>query len=392
MSRGRAMRPVLELSQRLAATSTAAERERLVAAFAAEHQFPLMDEETAVFFARMPDMESVYLVHWVFGLEGRQALLRLQDTDAFYLPVELPAGARVEYKYEVVDKAGKRGWIRDPLNPQRAFDPFGSNSVCAMPGYQHPRWAEPDQDSRPGQLVSFTHHSEVYGEPREVQVYLPQEYRAHKRYPVVLCHDGPDYLEYASLRQVLDNLIARREVAPLIVAFTAGKERNREYGADPRQPTYLVEELLPALQERFGISESPEDRGLMGASFGAVSSLFCAWSHPGVFGRLFLQSGSFVFTDIGHHGRSPLFDPVVEFVNEFRQDAGRIRPCRVFLSCGTFESLIWFNRSIAPMLREAGVPARFVEASDGHNWIAWRDQLRNGLAWLFPGQLWMYYE
>lgn len=392
MSRGRAMRPVLELSQQLAATDSSVERSRLVDAFVRDHTFPLVDEETAVFFARLADTASVHLVHWVFGLEGRQALLRLQDTDAFYLPVELPPASRVEYKYEIVDHAGKRGWIRDPLNPQRAFDPFGSNSVCAMPGYEAPRWAEPDPDTRPGSLEAFRLASTVYGGARDIQVYLPREYKSHKRYPLVLCHDGPDYLEYATMQRVLDNLIARREVAPLIVAFTSGGERNREYGADPRQPEFLVNELLPAMVERYGVSENPDDRGLMGASFGAVASLYTAWQHPGVFGRLLLQSGSFVFTDIGHHGRSPLFDPVVDFVNEFRRDVGRIRPCRVFLSCGTFESLIWFNRSIAPMLREAGVPARFVEASDGHNWIAWRDQLRNGLSWLFPGQLWMYYE
>ena len=30
---------------------------------------------------------------------------------------------------------------------------------------------------------------------------------------------------------------------------------------------------------------------------------------------------------------------------------------------------------------------RFVEARDGHNWENWRDRLREGLSWLFPGPL-----
>ena len=64
----------------------------------------------------------------------------------------------------------------------------------------------------------------------------------------------------------------------------------------------------------------------------------------------------------------------------------------MFLSCGQFESLIWFNRSLGPLLRQAGIDTRFVEAPDGHNWIAWRDRLREGLSWLFPGRLWMMYE
>lgn len=385
-----AMRPILELSQQLAVAGSG--HRELVDAFVSAHAFPLTDAGTAVFFLRIEGAREAYLVHWVFGLEGRQPLVRLVDTDAFYLPVELPAAARVEYKFEIVDGDGQRRWIHDPLNPQRAFDPFGSNSVCAMPGYQPPRWARPDPLSRPGTLTHFTHHSAIYGEERRTEIYLPSEYKPGKRYPLVLCHDGHDYLKFAEIQQILDNLIARHEVAPLIVAFTSGGDRNREYGADPRQADFLVHELLPQISGRFGISDDPAERGLMGASFGAVSSLSCAWRHPGVFGRLLLQSGSFVFTDIGHHGRSELFDPVVDFVNDFRADPGRIAADRVFLSCGTFESLIWFNRSLAPLLRQAGVEARFEEASDGHNWIAWRDQLRDGLAWLFPGHLWMHYE
>jgi enterochelin esterase family protein len=385
------MRPILELSRRIDRDPSKADQE--LAAFVSQHQLPLTDDETAVFFYwdRGSSVDSVFLLHWVFGLESRQPFLRLGNSGAFYLPVELPHKARVEYKLEVV-RGGSISWVRDPHNPRQAFDPYGSNSVCAMPGYQEPRWIAPEPGARTGRIVSFGHKSEVYGGDREIQVYLPSEYGPSKRYPLMICHDGRDYLRFASIQTVLDNLIARHEVAPLLVAFTNGHDRNREYGADPRQPKYVVEELLPTLRERFGVSDDPSDLGIMGASFGGVTSLFTAWTYPGVFGKLLLQSGSFVFTDIGHHGRSPLFDPVVQFVNAFRNDPGRIDARRVFLSCGQFESLIWFNRSLGPLLRDAGVDTRFVESSDGHNWIAWRDRLREGLTWLFPGRLWMYYE
>jgi enterochelin esterase family protein len=106
---------------------------------------------------------------------------------------------------------------------------------------------------------------------------------------------------------------------------------------------------------------------------------------------LFLQSGSFVFTDVGAHDRGPLFDPVVSFVNAFREDPGRI-DARVFMSCGIFESLIYYNRSLVTLLRDSGIDVRFVESQDGHNWIGWRDRLRDGLTWLFPGHLWFVYE
>jgi enterochelin esterase family protein len=35
---------------------------------------------------------------------------------------------------------------------------------------------------------------------------------------------------------------------------------------------------------------------------------------------------------------------------------------------------------------------RYVEARDGHNWENWRDRLRVGLSWLFPGPLLLVYE
>ena len=64
----------------------------------------------------------------------------------------------------------------------------------------------------------------------------------------------------------------------------------------------------------------------------------------------------------------------------------------MFVSCGTYESLIHYNRSIFPVLQKTGADVRLVEVPDGHNWENWRDRLREGLTWLFPGPLWMVYE
>jgi enterochelin esterase family protein len=82
---------------------------------------------------------------------------------------------------------------------------------------------------------------------------------------------------------------------------------------------------------------------------------------------------------------------VVAFVNRYREKPVRCAE-QVFLSCGVYESLIYENRSFAPLLAKTGMDVRFVEAWDGHNWENWRDRLREGLSWLFPGPLWMIYE
>ena len=384
------MNPLTELLKQVVADPDHASK--ALESFVAENQLPLFDGGMATFFFWIDEpLEAVYLVHWVFGLESRQQFHRVPHTDAWYLRLELPPRARIEYKMEIHHSGGTR-WVRDPHTPLHAFDPFGSNSVCATPGYVEPPWVDVEPGVRPGEMTSFTFDSEVYGDQREIKVYLPQEYKPHKQYPLLICHDGDDYLQFAAMKEVLDNLIQRREVRPLVVAFTRGHDRNREYGANPRQPAFLVDEVLPEVRRRFGISDDPRELGLMGASFGGVSSLYCAWTRPGVFGRLLLQSGSFVFTDVGDHGRGELWDPVVEFVNRLRETPDRLGHPRIYMSCGTFESLITFNRALAPLLREAGHDVRFDEANDGHNWIAWRDRLREGLTWLFPGFLWMYYD
>ena len=82
---------------------------------------------------------------------------------------------------------------------------------------------------------------------------------------------------------------------------------------------------------------------------------------------------------------------MVEFVNELRGAPGRPAD-RIFLSAGVYESLIYFNRSLLPVLQGTGADVRLVEAQDGHNWENWRDRMRDGLTWLFPGPLWMFYE
>ena len=36
--------------------------------------------------------------------------------------------------------------------------------------------------------------------------------------------------------------------------------------------------------------------------------------------------------------------------------------------------------------------AKSSNAAHGHNWENWRDRLRGGLSYLFPGPLWLVYE
>jgi enterochelin esterase family protein len=353
-------------------------------------QIPIVEGPSVTFVWR-GEANGVSLRHWIFGLESDSALRRIPNTDLWYLTLDIPHGSRVEYKFEV-HRHDRSEWIEDPRNPNRARDPFGANSVLQGEGYVEPDWVRPDPTSRSGKLEPFTIESRAFGGTRGGQVYLPARFRKTRLYPIVVVHDGRDYLNFAVMKTVLDNLIERLEIPDMIVAFTDSPDRLREYANCEQHARFLTEELLPELTKRFPIIDRPQSRCLVGASFGAVAAFSTAYRYPGVWGRLLLQSGSFAFTDIGKRNRrGPLFDKVVEFVNHVRSEPIAVSE-RVFMSCGVYESLIYENRSLVPLLDSTGMQTKFVEARDGHNWENWRDRLREGLSWLFPGPVMFIYE
>lgn len=361
-----------------------------VDAFLEGRACPIVEGSNVTFVWR-GEADGVNLRHWIYGLESANALARIPNTDLWYLVFDIPNGSRVEYKFEI-HRGGSSTWIEDPRNPNRARDPFGANSVMQAEGYEEPDWAKPDPDARPGLLEPFGFHSKAFGGQRTGHIYLPARFRRTRLYPLVVVHDGSDYLNFASMKTVLDNLIHRLEIPDMIVAFTDSPDRIREYPNDERHARFLTEELLVDLTARLPLLDRPQARCLMGASFGGVAAFSTAYRYPGVWGRLLLQSGSFAFTDIGKHNRrGPLFDRVVEFVNQVRDEPKAVSE-RVFVSCGVYESLIYENRSLIPLLDSTGMQVRFVESRDGHNWENWRDRLREGLSWLFPGPLMFIYE
>ena len=351
--------------------------------------FPLVEGRMVTIVFQGP-ADEVNLRHWIYGLPSSQPLTRLHGTDLWFLVLDLPEGSRMEYKLEVVQR-GMHRLIRDPLNPNLAHDPYGANSVVHGTGYQVPDWTEPDAEARRGSIEEIEVESAAFGDRRPIRLYVPARFREERRYPLLVVHDGSDFARFAGLDTVLDNLIHRLEIPPMIVAMTDPSDRLREYADDERHGRFLTEDLVPYLETNYPIEPTPSARGLVGASFGAVATLATAWRHPGYFGNLFLLSGSFAFTDIGDHDRGPLFDPVVDFVQAFRADPGRPAE-RVYQCCGTYESLISYNRSLFPILQSTGMEVRYEEARDGHNWENWRDRLRQGLSWLFPGPLWVVYE
>ena len=337
------------------------------------------------------DADGAWICQRIVGLPDRLAMRRLHESDLWYLVLELPAGSRVEYQIEI-----RRGEhyerFNDPLNPRLSHSPMGSSSVCFGAGYETPDWVLPDPDAREGSLRDLVVRSRALKREARVTVYLPARFRPTASYPLLVVHDGGDFLQYASMKTVLDNLIHRLDVAELVVAFTHPGERLDEYADSPAHSRFLRDELVPELETALPLVGQRAGRCLLGSSFGAVASLSAAYRSQETYGSLVLMSGSFVFTDIGmEHGGGPMFDPVVKFVNRYRAKPRRVAD-QIFMSCGVYEPLIGPNRSMVHVFENTGMRVHYTEARDGHSWENWRDRLRDALSWVYPGPQKLYYE
>jgi enterochelin esterase family protein len=306
---------------------------------------------------------------------------RVAATTLWYVVLKVPERSRINYQIEVV-RGEHVERFNDPLNPKLSHSPFGAISVCFSFGYTNPEWTFPDPDAPSGELTELVVESHALERDCRVTLYLPAGFSRTKTYPLLVVHDGGEFLQYAAAKTVLDNLIHRGEIPPMIAAFLHPKDRLVEYANSAEHANFLTNELLAHLEMEFPLTGDRSGRMLLGASFGAVAALSTAYASPATYGSLILLSGSFVSADAGtDHGGGPAFDPVVQFVNRYRARPRHVAE-RLFVSCGLYEPLIIPNRSIVPIFRSAGMHVRYVESRDGHTWENWRDQLRDALWWV----------
>ena len=350
--------------------------------FLARYEAPLVEDRFCTFLFR-GEADTVRLAVRIIGLPDRLPMRRVQNTDLWYVILEVPEGSRIEYQLEVC-REGRTEVLNDPLNPKISYGPVGNSSVCFGHGYVTPDWTIPDPEAPPGELRDLVVYSDALGSEYPVTLYLPARAHLTGTYPLLFVHDGGDFLRYAAFQTVLDNLIHRGLMAETVVAFLHPKDRLTEYADSAEHAEFVTKELLPLLESELPLSRSPSSRCLLGSSFGAIASLSTARRYPGMYGSLVLMSGSFVFASNGApHGGGPAFDPVVEFVNDFRKQPTKVAD-RLFMSCGAFEPLVIRQRPMLETFESVGMHVRYVEPNDGHTWVNWRDRLCDALSWVTP--------
>jgi len=163
----------------------------------------------------------------------------------------------------------------------------------------------------------FTLPSQAYpGTQHTYWVYVPAQYDPSKPASLMIFNDGQAFKNMdGDLRapNVFDNLIDRREVPVMIGVFInpgrtpeqpeptpqewGDRTTNRptEYNSlDDKYARVVVDELMPALTKDYNISKNPDDRGIGGASSGAIAAFTVAWERPNEFRKVLSIVGSFV--------------------------------------------------------------------------------------------------
>jgi len=328
--------------------------------------------------------ERVDLLRWIHAGVDRHPLACIPGTDIWHLRLPVEDGGRFEYKLSIL-RGGHEDWILDPLNPHRAGDPFGENSVAQTHGYTQPAWCL-DRGAPRGRMEALAVDSAVFGHRREESIYLPHGYDRDRPYPLVIVHDGSDYDDFAALTISLDNLIDDGTIPPLIAVLIQSRDRMSEYPRGRRHARYVVNELLPAIEAGYAVSTDVRDRVLLGASLGAVAALSTAYRFPGTFGGLVLKSGSFVLDQEKLRSRPhPVFQHTARLVEVLKRAPG-LEGVRAFVSTGELEGLASDNRAMAEILAARGIDVLFQSSWDGHHWHNWRDQLSDALTWVLGGR------
>jgi enterochelin esterase family protein len=288
------------------------------------------------------------------------------------LTLERPQLSRLEYLLELRYPDGTVKAGPDPANPLQAAGAFGPKSVLEFPGYRPPAWLSAPAD--PGGSSAF--EVPVLDEIMPVRVWAPAGTRASERLPLLVVHDGPEYDTLASLTRYLGAGIRGRWLPRLRAALLGPGPRNNWYSANARYARAVRQAVLPALEDRVGVSR----RIGMGTSLGGLAMLQAYCRYPDSLDALFLQSGSFFTPDTdSQERRFPYYRRIVGFTADVLGGGLPARPVPAVLTCGAIEENAANNRLMTRTLRGHDYPASLDEVPDLHNYTAWRDAFHPSL-------------
>lgn len=255
-----------------------------------------------------------------------------------------------------------------------------------------------------GKLFPEVIESKYLDDPRAVLVYLPPEADPKRLYPVVYMADGNMRTDAATF---IEPLILSGKLPPMIlVALWPGNSRKR--GEDRRSEEYLegwpggtgyflehemflLKEVLPLIESKYGGSSDPKERVVTGFSSGAAWAISMGLRHPDIFPNVVAQSliwsgggpsdGASMSMTLQHPGQFATFTRSTGS-GDFGEELARGTATRFFLSAGTLEPKFQEQTlRFADKARAAEHEVELETTVSGHTMTIWRPLLVHGLKW-----------
>jgi len=330
--------------------------------------------------------------------EFAKPLARLFDTDLWYRTERLPNDARFTYIFVVNrvkpapgDKDAMQKFIaqlrRDPFN-SRTFPSPPNSTIAELPAAPPQPWIKRLPDTPQGEIKFQKIKSEILKEDRVFRVYTPPGYDPKgKPCGLLIFFDGEAVPFAVPLPTVLDNLIAREKIPPMVaVMLNSQTTRSRDLACSEPFADFLAKELVTWVRGNFNISADPSQTVVSGFSLGGLAAAYCGLRHPGVFGNVLSQSGSFWHFD-GWKESADIFERNIFTDSGWltRQFAKSPRlPLRFFMEVGMLEqgipiNMVLENRRLHDVLVAKGYPVTYSEYNGGHDMLCWRGSLADGL-------------
>jgi enterochelin esterase-like enzyme len=279
--------------------------------------------------------------------------------------IEFPRGAYIEYAFLDANQCP----LADPTNPQVPKNPwYDYHRSITLPHNCFKMPLRP-QAFR-GSLYDHTMDSKVFAGQRRYYVYEPPSFPL----ATIYVHDGEAFYRKLRFPEVTEALLEQRAIQPVRLVMIEPEDRHSEYWFNERYEAFLIEEVLPEVEHRYG---ETSERALWGASLGGLVSAWLAWKHPHLFTKVGSQSGCFTARP---GGGDEYHDP--EWFTEQFAETPR-KPLRFYAQTGQIEWLLAPNRRFAAALTDKGYPHSYEELPSGHNWATWEQGLEPGLEYLF---------
>ena len=326
-------------------------------------------------------------------------LFRLPQTNLFYRTYRVRTDTRFVYwiapnhpLHHVKDvqdwESYQAHWQLDPLNP-RVFVQDFNRSYVEMPAVPAQPWFQPRTGVPAGQVEQIPWHSTLLNNDRNVWIYTPPGYQSHgDPLPLLFLFDGDVYTSWVPAPTICDNLIAAKQIPPLIIVMLDSPHREQELYCDDRFVSFLVRELYPWVCQAYRVSADPRQTIVGGVSAGGLAAAFVGLRHPELFGNVLSQSGAFGWSR--EDGAAPAWSYEIPPPNSWliEQFATRERlPVRFYLEAGLLEdqrdasvtTILRANRHLRDVLHAKGYWVHYAEYCGGHQYINWRGTLSDGL-------------